>query len=151
MPINARTSRTQRGFNASAGVEITGLVELIDTIDDARALTGQQEIRKANKKVASLLHGRAYTYPAPRPNQKYVRTYKLKFSWERKTPHKRSYMAGVESNTPDYNKWVMAEQTQASIHEGRWWTVEQIADDNADRIVEIYEKAAQEVLDRNRA
>jgi len=73
-------------------------------------------IRRWLKKLRARL--KKEKYPPKLPNQKYVRTGNLANRW--------AATANTIGNTAPYARWVVNEGTQAAIHAGRWWTMQEI-------------------------
>lgn len=68
-------------------------------------------------------------YPPPEELPTYVRTYQLLDGLARglliyTTPSVGVVRGKYETLGPRYDKWVVAEETQAWMHQGRWWTIE---------------------------
>jgi hypothetical protein len=90
---------------------------------------------------AHWMYDQLRTYPAELPGQTYERTYDLRDG---------IYVFGeglewaVRSDGPDYDVYVISDETQASIHAGRWATDLKVAEEG-ERI--IVEKVNQRVRD----
>lgn len=98
----------------------------------------------AMKDATALLRKEARVYPPKLPNQKYVRTFRLRRGWK----VTRAEAEGGEIANVDvpYNIYVQGAKTQATIHRGRWSTDESLATVNQNKIVEIFNKAVDKAL-----
>lgn len=102
--------------------------DLVEFMDDYADMVTEVAERVFERISAPLLDELRY-YPSPRPNQKYIRTYKLRDGWE--VAFRRSTV-GFEilvSNDVFYGKFVVgslaqaraaAASFQAWMHKGRW-------------------------------
>jgi hypothetical protein len=70
----------------------------------------------------------AQVYPPERAGQRYIRTDTLKSNWKPIAPRRAEggWIAGAENDT-DYGEYVMGDE-QANVHQGRWRTVDAIAE-----------------------
>lgn len=81
-------------------------------------------------------------YPAPRPQQKYKRTFKLREGWGYV-----NYGAKIKvTNSVSYAHYVQGDNTQAWMHVGRWRTVSKVAADNVKGMLQAAEQALQRYL-----
>lgn len=82
--------------------------------------------------------GEMSRYPAPRPQQSYVRTRTLGRSWSRRPIVKISYgwraVVGSNGNMAPYNRYVQDRDRQARIHRGRWRTAQTVAEQSTSQI-----------------
>lgn len=98
----------------------------------------------AMKDATALLRKEARVYPPKLPNQKYVRTFRLRRGWKvQKADHTGGEVVNVDV---PYNIYVQGEGRQAGIHQGRWSTEKSIADTNAEKIIKMFEKAVAKAL-----
>lgn len=83
-------------------------------------------------------------YPPKRPGQTYTRTGTLANSWARKR-----IKAGVWAvvNNTTYAIHVVNAGTQAWMHEGRWWTMQEIERDNRPRLTKNLTNAIENLID----
>ena len=92
------------------------------------------------KKFIERLKKRMKIYPAQRSGQKYVRTYTLRDKWKVAMVSPLKYTL---KNTTHYTKWVVGTAygtMQAWMHEGRWTTLRDAADDEMKSLPENYAK-----------
>ena len=98
----------------------------------------QRDIQKALKK-----------YPPPPPASRYVRTFKLRGSWQiapiqfnKNNARARIYSDGsARTRYGQYERWVMDANQQARIHRGRWHTTKSVEEDFTDDVVRDIKKA----------
>jgi hypothetical protein len=117
-------------------VQLIGLPAVVDKLNGIGDL--RTSLRKPLRESLDLLHKVQTTYPPKRPNQKYVRTFKLQRSWQ--TTNDAGGIGGrVRSNRPDYNKWVQNFPTQAGVHRGRWNnTIQQTGQNKQAEVIRIF-------------
>lgn len=115
------------------------------TVVVKKGIVNTQEMLRAVQRTQNLVAGqvirRGQQYPAERPNQKYIRTFKLKESW-RVVPSRQSgdrFVCDVVNDATDtkrktpkkYAGYVFgtndAGRGQSVYHVGRWPTVGQLA------------------------
>ena len=87
-----------------------------------RAAIAQEELNKFGEMAVQKLA--AETYPAQLPNQKYVRTFLLRnrFQWKARPLQKAGRI--LLSNTAPRRRFAIGKKSQARIHQGRWWTMQ---------------------------
>ena len=106
-------------------------------------------LRGGTEDATTLLLALVRHYPPPRAGQTYNRTYALQRSWSRMISGSVQSIRGVVSsssaNVP-YNRFVMSRNDQASIHRGRWATVEDIAERSQATIQRMFDHRLQEAL-----
>ncbi|MHC4648819.1 MAG: hypothetical protein ACYTBJ_25460, partial [Planctomycetota bacterium] len=122
-----------------AGIEIKTDVDVHKTLERLRKGTGvvftkftKQIFRKVATKHRKRLLEDLEKYPRKRPGQKYVRTFRLRKGWAKKTRIRTPKTGGVlivENDTP-YTHFVVGKpdlrlraggKDQAWMHKGRWW------------------------------
>lgn len=119
-------------------------------------ITGVEETRRGLAKirldalqstVAAILDdmaAEAGTYPAPPPGSTYQRTNELHDGWLDSEPvfqiDSDSLMATLTNPVP-YGGYVQGAEDQASIHQGRWKTVEALMDEWEGKATERLEAA----------
>lgn len=78
-------------------------------------------------------------YPPPPPNSTYTRTGELGNQMISEVrPLGSSVVMYLGSKVP-YSPLVIKEKTQARIHRGRWWTIEQVLEKARDGVLRIFE------------
>jgi hypothetical protein len=87
-----------------------------------RAAIAQEELNKFGETAVQKLAAEAY--PAQLPNQKYVRTFLLRnrFQWKARPLQKSGRI--LLSNTAPNRRFAIGKKSQARIHQGRWWTMQ---------------------------
>ena len=119
-----------------AYVALIGLPEVVGKLDGIADL--RTSLGKPLRESLDLLRKVQTTYPPKRPNQKYIRTFKLQRSW-RVGIDTNGLGGRVRSNRPDYNKWVQNFPTQAGVHRGRWNnTIQQTAQNKQAEVVRAF-------------
>jgi hypothetical protein len=108
-----------------------------------------QGMRNGMEDSLTLLFALVRRYPPQRAGQIYVRTYALQRSWGRQIIGSGLEMRGVvssSSSTVPYNLYVMSRADQASIHRGRWATVEDIAENSRGVIQRMFDRRLAEAI-----
>lgn len=74
-------------------------------------------------------------YPPTRPNQRYIRTYRLKNSWRLETPQRltRKITNTAAQRGRFYSGFVVSTR-QAHVHQGRWWQAVEVITEDIDSI-----------------
>ena len=89
-------------------------------------------------------------YPPELPNQVYRRTYVLKESFFTQTIAPQTFLI---TNTATYSPYVIgrddtpSEPSQADIHKGRWWTIQEIEERERGEVDDIAQKIVDEYFD----
>jgi hypothetical protein len=101
------------------------LIEFMDDFNRLAADIGERAFRRVEPDLVDELR----YYPAPRPNQRYVRTNRLRDGWEVSYRRDAGGFAVVIANDTPYAKFVVgslaqaraaAASFQAWMHKGRW-------------------------------
>lgn len=103
------------------------------------------DLTKPTQDALDLLKARMQLYPPPPANSKYKRTYDLKNSWQTIVILSGATLGKLTSNIP-YGPYVVDEEYQAGIHQGRWQTIQQVAEDEDANITVIYERELDRML-----
>lgn len=127
-----------------AAVEIKGLEPLLATFGKLENLIGQLE--QPTSQILDLIQERIKEYPPPPPNSTYIRTYNLQNSWQKQLMLSGNVLGKVESGGPDYNVYVQDRERQAAVHQGRWQTRQDVAEDTEQEAVQIIDAFVQELL-----
>jgi len=77
-------------------------------------------------------------YPPELPNQRYIRTDKLKNSWHIERVSDKAIGVVSDSGIAPYNREVQDEDQQLEIHRGRWPTVQSVANVSGDEVLEFF-------------
>lgn len=126
----------------AAGIEIKGLDPIITRSKEFKRQLNS-ELRKAQAVVRKSLVSQLSAYPAPPPNSTYTRTYALQRGWERAVPILENDGAVMRLiNAVTYEPLVQDNASQAGIHQDRWQTTQEIADDNEEATRQAFEDAA---------
>ena len=129
-----------------ARVDIRGLDPLVTKLKGFKGLLNPA-LARAQATIRRSLVSQLTVYPPP-ISATYVRTYQLQRGWERAVPIMRSDGATMNLiNSVSYAGYVQGED-QAKVHQGRWQTVQEIADDNSEAAMQAFEDAAQRACDK---
>jgi hypothetical protein len=123
---------------AEFSLEIKGVDDLlrklgtIEKVQDKLQPVAQREIRRVRE--------RAQVYPPMLPNQRYVRTFKLRRGWADNVERVQSGLVARATNrNVPYNIYVQGHGTQAGIHRNRWETNKQILERETPAIVRAFD------------
>lgn len=102
--------------------------------------------KMAEEAAVYMLYGNAATradiYPAKPPKSTYQRTFKLREGWGY-----MNYGSKIKVTNPvPYAKYVVGDNTQAKIHQGRWRTLSKIVAQNTKGMILAAEAALQSYL-----
>ena len=123
------------------------IVDKGDVFGKMRFLKGfPRTLKEPTVKATILLKDAMREYPSPPPTSTYTRTFRLRNSWRRRTIVRGRILGRVFSDHPDYNEFVQARKTQAAVHQGRWQTIESVAEDSEQEILGIYDDFIQSRL-----
>lgn len=81
-------------------------------------------------------------YPPQRPGSSYIRTHILEKSWSRRVEGSGSTIRGIvgsNSAMAPYNRIVQDRDRQATIHQGRWNTAQDIVEQSEPRVQRFFE------------
>ena len=124
------------------GIEIRGLDPILMRCKGFQKQLNS-ELRKAQAVVRRSLVAQLTVYPPPPPNSTYTRTYALQRGWERAVPILDNDGAVMRLiNAVSYEPFVQDNASQADVHQDRWQTTQQIADDNEEATRLAFEDAA---------
>ena len=125
-------------------VDIIGLVPLQSRLSYLNETQGLRfaaaPVAKFSEKMVKTLT--AEPYPPKLPNQKYVRTFLLKNSFQQA---RLDVARHVVRNTAPRRRYVISDR-QAAIHEGRWWTMREIVERDLDELSEALGSAYVEAI-----
>lgn len=128
-----------------ASVEIRGMAELrrkLEELDQAI-----EQMADPTSDALELLSKRMQFYPPPPPNSTYDRTGALRNSWQENLIMS-STVLGIVYNNIDYGPYVQDAENQAGIHQGRWDTVQSVAEEEESNIVALYERHLEELVNK---
>lgn len=103
------------------------------------------QLAQPTGEALEYLRQKMAAYPPPPAGSTYVRTETLKNGWE-------SYLVlagdrlGLLENPTLYAPYVQGAETQAAVHRGRWQTIEQVAEDEAEAVIRFYDEYIQRLL-----
>ena len=110
----------------SPQIVVTGVPKLLRKLDAAMA---DQTIKRGLEGGMNILRDVLKKYPPPPAGSKYVRTRRLGNSWAQRTSGFAMKAEGFVGNNTSYARYVQDEEKQAQVHQGRWQTVQSVADD----------------------
>ncbi len=131
---------------AQSNVEVQGIEWLLALLTGLE--TPERFLSDQTREALALLYEKVRDYPAEPAGSRYERTYNFRDSWEAILTLTSGELGRMRSSGPPYNRFVMDGESQASIHAGRWQTIQAIADESEAPIAELYEKALQAMIDR---
>lgn len=116
----------------------------VKTPDELMQLFAEMErfpewVQSPTRELLQYIYDEAQKYPPRLANQRYVRTFKLRGSWQMKPENSGKVLGKVVSAYPAYNRYVMKHGEQAMIHQGRWSTDKSIAEDAEKKAPSIFE------------
>ena len=132
--------------SSSASFTIKGDKELIRKLGVLAA--GQVYVNPIRESLTDDIRPEAQIYPPERPNQRYVRTYRLQKGWERPPTVRVSGgdVTGSLANRVPYGPWVQGWDTQAWMHRNRWSTNQGILRKLKGRVVARIQRAIDKAL-----
>lgn len=101
--------------------------------------------------ASALLLRTLRAYPPQRPGSPYIRTKMLDRSWSRQFSGSgldRSVVIGSNENIAPYNREVQDREKQARVHQGRWQTVQDVAEQHERNIGHMLEERSQAEIRR---
>ena len=92
--------------------------------------------------VKTIVIPDAKIYPPERAGQRYVRTFRLRDSWApEKARRAANAVVAAATNPTPYAAEVMGTEDQKPIHQGRWRTEKQVAEQNASKVRAALQRA----------
>lgn len=117
----------------SVTVKLNGLDDVLKKLNSERMRAAAE---RGMAKGMTYVHQNVPPYPPPPPNSTYRRTERLGREITTKTERSAGNILGIiGSNTP-YAPLVIGEDTQAPVHQGRWWTLWQVVSKAKGTVVE---------------
>ena len=109
------------------GFYVDGLDELLARFRAAPRIF-EEELEDAGDTILAQAISRLAAEPSPPAGSRYVRTHRLSRGW--RETDRRYVVAGnsrsiVLRNPTPYLGWVQVQATQATVHKGRWETIEE--------------------------
>lgn len=124
-------------------VEWKGLPELISKYNRIAGDMGPM-LRGATQKAILYVHSTVPPYPAQPPNSDYIRTGTLGREVHTRVEELGSNVVGIIGTPTVYSPWVISDEQQkgrgpqARVHQGRWWTLQEVVRKARDVVVNIY-------------
>jgi hypothetical protein len=116
-------------------------------VEEARRSLAQIRLDALQGEVAAILDdmaAQAGSYPAPPPGSTYQRTNALHDGWLDSEPVfdlQADTLLATLTNPAPYGPYVQGAEDQASVHQGRWQTVESLMDEWEGKTAERLEAA----------
>lgn len=126
-------------------VEVEGLDRLLRILGNLE--TVRRRMDEPTRAANALLLKRAQHYPPELPGQRYVRTFRLRNSWQQRVVMQGDVLGTVESVGVKYAPYVQSHEDQAQIHRGRWDTEKLIAEQEQPNIQKIFGAWLEEQVD----
>jgi hypothetical protein len=96
--------------------------------------------------AAKYVHSQVPPYPAPPVNSRYRRTGTLGREIYDRVRSLGSSVVGVVGSPTVYAPYVIWRNTQAWMHRGRWWTLQDVLEKSRDGVVRIFEDAIRRLI-----
>ena len=110
---------------------------LAKAITEAPRMAKGEMVEAASKYLIGSNRRGLKHYPNKRPNQKYIRTYKLRRGWTFKAERTKTRIY----NSVEYAPFVQGDKDQAWMHAGRWRTVSKVTADNTKGMIHAADQA----------
>lgn len=134
-----------------AGITIKGMDELNRKLGrigrDIRP-----ELRRTTDRAVKYVHGTIPSYPAPPATSTYRRTGTLGRANTTEVREIGNEIVGVIGNNTVYAPWVISKEEaagagpQAKVHQGRWYTLQQVVADAKAAVIGLYEQMVRDLL-----
>lgn len=102
--------------------------------------------REPTEEALEHLREKLRIYPPPPPASTYQRTMRLKNSWRSVVVMVGGVLGRVTSQGVPYNIYVQDRRSQATIHQGRWQTVQDVEESEAGEVAEIFDRWIERVI-----
>ena len=124
--------------------EITDEIDAAAAIDMLRTMPDRidRAMRGAMTDSTVLLLREMKQYPAPPDGSTYTRTGNLGKNWSKRIEGggmEITGVVGVNTNAAPYARFVQDSEFQARVHQGRWTTIQEASERNADAIQGFFE------------
>lgn len=134
--------------NISISVDAANVSALLSRAPERISLA----MRGSMEDATTFVLARVRRYPPQRPGSGYIRTGTLNRSWSKRVEGSGLNIRGtVGSNgaMAPYNRLVQSRRDQAIIHQGRWQTIEDVAEQEQNTVVRMFQdRLAAAGLDR---
>ena len=126
---------------ADAHIKISGLGPLQAKLNKLKDFSF---VKHAVQTQADRVMGLMKVYPPQPPQSTYRRTDQLKHGWNVKSEN--SGLRAIIGNAVEYGPYVQDEEMQAWMHQGRWQTDSQIAEQERDEVIRAIKQAIDAAL-----
>lgn len=96
-------------------------------------------MKRPTHKALKIIKERLQQYPPPPAGSTYQRTGDLRSSWHFRTVLSGDQLGRVFSTGVPYAPFVQGYQSQATVHKGRWETEKDVAEAEADTVMDLLE------------
>lgn len=127
------------------------IIDLTGFFDKLERWSGppfDQMIEKTTKQAVSYVLQRVPKYPPPPAGSRYRRTGTLGRSISGKVKRLGSTWRGFVGTKVVYAPYVIDEQFQARVHQGRWYTLQAVVRGARDGVLRLYRDALKEFFGR---
>ena len=121
-------------------IRVEGLEALREALGD---IDIEEVMAPAMADALNQVQGRISTYPSPPSGSSYIRTGTLLRGWDQ--VYGSGLRGSVVTRVP-YAPHVQQRDTQAPVHQGRWETVEDVAEREEEAVVGFFTHRAEEVV-----
>jgi hypothetical protein len=139
----------------SYAVKIKGLDKLNRKIRSLQGPELKRELRKTTEAANAYVLGQVPSYPSPPVGSTYRRTGTLGRSIGTEVRTIGSEIMGVIGSNVSYAPWVISDEVgtnqagpQATVHKGRWYTLQDVVKKARDHVVSIYNDAISKLTKR---
>lgn len=126
-----------------ATIEIHGTAEAIELLGIAETMT---MFRQPMRRAVARMRDAMAIYPPQRSGSAYRRSGTLGRRWTTRVTERSDGLEGKVGNNTSYGPFVQSQMFQATVHQGRWQTDQQVADEQEAAIVADFERAIQAAL-----
>jgi hypothetical protein len=104
-------------------------------------------VEKGMNKALLYLLGQVPPYPAPSPTSTYRRTGQLGRSITTRVEPGDDSIVGFIGTNIEYAQYVIDKDEQAWMHKGRWWNLQDVVENNLDKVTEYINEAIREAIE----
>ena len=129
--------------SGSPRIIVTGVPRTLRKLD---AATADATVKRGLEAGMNVLRLALKKYPAPPAGSTYVRTLVLGKSWAQSTSGYAMKAEGWVGNNVSYARYVQDKALQARVHQGRWQTVQSVADDKGDEVADVIAEEIEDAM-----
>ena len=128
---------------ATVTMKIEGIEKVLDMLEPKQY---QRVVKSTLREATKVIKADLQEYPPEIPDTPYIRTGKLGQGWTSRVTQKAGWIVGVVGNRIGYAPYVQDRARQAEVHQGRWKTAQDVAQDKMDEIVNLFHHAIDKAL-----